>query len=148
MNKYFTYQFEMNKFSGYRVIIEKEKFALFKKIVYEGFKIMYSTSDIIHFEIDTQLIRKLKLLKLNEQIKINSIEDTLTQLLENSKENSENSFTDSLRYYFYNYNDARIVEDIYEKIEEKRERNRFLMNQSRMNNRRVKMYENKNRFRK
>lgn len=105
MNKYFTYQFERGKYTGYRLLIEKQNLSTFQKLTYEGFKIIYTTSEFIHYQIDTQVIRKLKLLKLGENIKRNSVEERLSQLLERSEEKTETEFKSSSFYgnYLYYY---------------------------------------------
>ena len=97
MIKFFTYQFEMHKYKGYKLLSEKGVFASFQKIQYTGFKILYSTSDFIHYQIDTQIIRKLKLKKIDNSIKRNSIEERLSQLLDRSEEKEEKD----MRYYIY-----------------------------------------------
>ena len=63
MIKNLTYKFETDKFSGYKLLVEKGIFASFKRINYKGFKINYSCSDLIQYQIEPQLIRKLKLKK-------------------------------------------------------------------------------------
>jgi hypothetical protein len=79
----------MYKYKSYRLLVEKSTFASYQKIKYEGFKILYSTSDFIHYQIDTQVIRKLKLKKLDTCFKRNSIEERLSQLLNESEEKEE-----------------------------------------------------------
>ena len=130
MNKYFTYQFEMGKYTGYKLLSEKGVFASFKKIEYQGFKILYATSEFIHYQIDTQIIRKLKLKKLDDSIKRNSIEDRLSQLLERSEEKEEAEYKDygsywSWRIYDYNKNDVDLVRNINNEFLEKRARDKY-----------------------
>ena len=151
MLKYFTYQFVHSEFSGYKLLDEKNIFSSFTRIVYNGFRILYNDSQIIHFEIDTQLIRRLKLKKLSDEVSVNSAEDKLLSLLERSKEKEDNllPFTQYSyqTMYWYNFDDIKLIESLNKKIE-KRERNKFLVTQSKMNNRKIKQYENKGRFRK
>jgi len=148
MLKYYTYQFVMDQFKGYRLLTEKSNFACYKKLELKGFNIILSTAEIIHYEIDTQLIRKLKMLKINDSLNMNSKEYHLFEMFNKSKEKNLDepfSYSYSTSYWLYdNYyhgNDVALVK------EEKRERNRFLENQSRQNNRKAKQYENKIRFR-
>jgi hypothetical protein len=120
MIKNLTYKFETDKFSGYKLLVEKGIFASFKRINYKGFKINYSCSDLIQYQIEPQLIRKLKLKKLNDEIKINSMEDRLFQLLERSKETLD---TESFSYFYW-FDDSDIKFEIHDKFERKqRERN-------------------------
>lgn len=120
MIKNLTYKFETDKFSGYKLLVEKGIFASFKRINYKGFKINYSCSDLIQYQIELQLIRKLKLKKLNDEIKINSMEDRLFQLLERSKETLG---TESFSYFYWS-DDSDIKFEIHDKFERKqRERN-------------------------
>jgi hypothetical protein len=141
MLKHFTYQFIHSDFIGYRLLDEKNIFANLKKLVYDDFKILYSDSNTIHFNIDTQLIRKLKLKKLSDEISINSKEGKLLELLERSKESviySTDNFYSEFSYscYYDNY-DTKI--DTNNRMEN-RDRNKFIMTQSKMNNRKVKQY--------
>ena len=145
MYKYFTYVFDTKKFTDYKLLIQKNNFASFKKIEYDNFKIIYSNDDMIHFQIDMQLIRKLKILKLNDEIKINSREANLSLLLESSKEVAEKGYvSESLTYWYSagNYdNEIVLVKD--------KEENKFrLKHDSQKYNQRIKQYENKRRFRK
>lgn len=129
MIKYFTYQFQMGKYTGYRLLSEKGIFASFKKIEYQGFKILYANSEIIHYQIDTQILRKLKLKKLNDSLKRNSIEERLSQLLEGSEEKEEREYKEYgeywWQYYNYNKNDVDLVQNINNTFLEKRARDKY-----------------------
>lgn len=128
MIKFFTYQFEMGKYTGYRLLSEKGVFADFKKLEYQGFKILYASSEIIHYQIDTQIIRKLKLKRLNSSIKRNSIEERLSQLLEGSEEKEEAEykyFGGFENYCSYNRNDIDLVANINQEFIEKRNRDKY-----------------------
>lgn len=135
MIKYFTYQFDMYKYKSYRLLVEKSTFASYQKIKYEGFKILYSTSDFIHYQIDTQVIRKLKLKKLDTCFKRNSIEERLSQLLNESEEKEEKE----MGYYIYHSSSWTIYNTSYnenytipstknEDFIEKRNRNKYHAN--------------------
>jgi len=135
MIKFFTYQFEMHKYKGYKLLSEKGVFASFQKIQYAGFKILYSTSDFIHYQIDTQIIRKLKLKKIDNSIKRNSIEERLSQLLDRSEEKEEKE----MGYYIYHSSSWTIYNTSYserytlpstknEDFIEKRNRNKYHAN--------------------
>ena len=146
MNKFFTYKFDTSH-KGYRLISEKSNFAYFKNLEYLGFKIIYSSAEIIHFEIDTQLIRKLKLRKISDEINRNSKEYYLFELLERSKEAKEQgSFIpyESYATYWYNYSDVELTNTVLEKFDRQQKANL----KSRVINQKAKQYENKSRFRK
>jgi hypothetical protein len=133
MIKFFTYQFEMHKYKGYKLLSEKGVFASFQKIQYAGFKILYSTSEFIHYQIDTQIIRKLKLKKIDNSIKRNSIEERLSQLLDRSEEKDENEFK-NYGNYFWTYSGSFYSERYTlpstknEDFIEKRNRNKYHAN--------------------
>jgi len=98
MIKFFTYQFETRLYYGYKLLSEKSVFESFKKLEYQGFKILYSTSEVISYQIDSQIIRKLKLKRINNTA--NRIEERLYQLLYRSEENKEEEFNN----YYWTYN--------------------------------------------
>jgi hypothetical protein len=125
----------MHKYKGYKLLSEKGVFASFQKIQYAGFKILYSTSDFIHYQIDTQIIRKLKLKKIDNSIKRNSIEERLSQLLDRSEEKEEKE----MGYYIYHSSSWTIYNTSYnenytlpstknEDFIEKRNRNKYHAN--------------------
>jgi hypothetical protein len=143
MNKYFTYQFDTH-YKGYRLLTEKSNFAYFKNLAYSGFRIVYSNAEIIHFEIDTQLIRKLKLKKISDEINRNSKEYYLFELLERSKESGTYVSYDSYATYWYNYSDVELTSTLIEKIDRKQK----AQHRSNIINQKAKQYENKSRFRK
>ena len=84
MLKYFTYN--ISDFKGYRYTVEQSNLKCFEKIDYTGIKIVRSSTYFIHYEIDIQLVRKLKLKQISELIRPNSTEDRILQLLERSSE--------------------------------------------------------------
>lgn len=85
MDKYYTYNIRL--LTGYKYVLEKNYIKSFSNT--EGFTIIYVDSNKINFKISSQLIRKLKLYKLSNQISPNSIEYKLSRLLELSKEKEE-----------------------------------------------------------
>lgn len=145
--KKFIYHFDQNKYQGYRRIIEKDNFVSFKKIHYEGFKITYETDNEILFEIDSQSLRKLKLLKINEN-KLNSNERRLIALLDRAKDaqNSEFGYNYSLYWNYKNYNYENYYENEINQL--KKEQKKNLKAQANKFNQKLKNYENKSRIRK
>lgn len=134
MIKFFTYQFEMSKYTSYRLLSEKGIFASFKKLEYQGFKILYATSEFIHYQIDSQIIRKLKLKKIDNNLKTGSVEERLFQLLEGSEEKEEKDLMNVGSYWtmysggFYNYGDDRMLSTKNDTFIEKRNRDRYCAN--------------------
>ena len=134
MIKFFTYQFEMSKYTSYRLLSEKGIFASFKKLEYQGFKILYATSEFIHYQIDSQIIRKLKLKKIDNNLKNGSVEERLFQLLEGSEEKEEKELTNYGGSYwttysgFYSYENDRMPSTKNDNFIEKRNRDRYCAN--------------------
>ncbi len=151
--KYFTYIFEDKKYTGYRLISEKSSFDIFSKIGYPGFEILTAPSSvygkILYFKIYNKLIRKLKIKKLNDEIKLNSVEDKLFKLLERSTETDKKHDFGFSNYWgiYYNDNDNYDYFDSVEKYE-KKVRTHSLIAQSKNNKQKIRQYENKSRFRK
>jgi hypothetical protein len=150
MIKYFTYN--ISNFKGYRLKVEESNLKCFKKIIYNGFKIIESSLDFINYEIDFKLIRCLKLKKINDIIRPISVEDRILKLLESSKEVDKSfiypsysgyggygTFSNITTYYYDNGDDDEIV---YNKSQNK-ERNRY---QSKIYAQKAKIYENTSRF--
>ena len=94
----------------------------FNKLEYQGFKILYSTSEFIHYQIDIQVIRKLKLKKLDNSIKRNSIEDRLSQLIDRSeeKEETEMRYNNSSYWTYYSSGDPDLAQNIIIRKKSKR----------------------------
>lgn len=141
------FKYEIKHDTGYRLSVNKSNLIYFKKIVYDGFNIKYSDSYSMEYEIDPQLIRKLKIKKIGKET--SRIENSILELLERSTEreivpNKFNSYYGSYSSCYssssYSYYDNI---DIEEKKEIK-ERNRY---QSKIHSQKAKQYENKARFR-
>ena len=155
MIKYFTYN--ISDFKGYRFKVEESNLKCFSKIIHNGIKIVRSSTYFIHYEIELKLIRCLKLKRLDDSIRPNSVEDRIFQLIERSKEVEKdfiyptssfgyfgnNIFTNCETYYTgtYYYDDEEVE---YNKVQNK-ERNKY---QSKIYAQKAKNYENKARFRK
>jgi len=92
MNKFFTYRLNRNKYEGYRLLVEKSNFDCFKKIKYDSFEILYSNTELLHFQIDSQVIRRLKLLKLEEEIKLTMKKDLFFYYKNPKKEKKKMNF--------------------------------------------------------
>ena len=154
MVKYFTYN--ISDFTGYRLKVEESNLNSFVKMVYVGFKIIRSSKFFIHYEIDLKLIRNLKLKKIADLIRRNSIEDRILQLIERSLEvekdfiypsSSSSGYFGNFGYFETYYSGTYYYDD--EEVEynksQNKDRNKY---QSKIYAQKAKNYENKARFRK
>lgn len=130
MNNLYTYYiFDTSKFIGYKSIIEKNFIKSFQKIKYEGFDIILLSKEVIKFKIQNQLLRKLKIKYINNDI-IDIIESKIFELISKSKKyipECDNIFLSSSGSSGYRYNDGQ--------IKELRERSKY---QERFNNQKIK----------
>lgn len=143
--KYYTYN--ISKFDGYRLKYEKTEIAKYntklKKI--KGFSIYSSCGTIFNFIIDSQLIRKIKLKNLSNEIKFNSIDYYILKLIDKSEEvESRDDFMYNYTSYYYS---DKIIEDKYYDYEYKKEKLREMKAnnyyQSKSNNQKIKQYNRK-----
>jgi len=140
------YTFNVSKFNGYRLRVEKSNLKCFQKLKYDGLEIIYYSDTYLDFDVALTLIRKLKLRQLNNDIKRNSIEDYILQLIERSKERED----DSISYNgYWSYSTGRNgtydeESDLINKHENKNRRSY----QKNLFNQKIKQYENKGRIRK
>ncbi len=118
--KYFKY--DISDFSGYRKILEKSNIKSFKKIKFDGFEILSEESESFKYKIAFKLIRNLKLKKLNDKIRIKSIEDNILDLLEKSQEISETWQDHQDQFWFYRYDGS---EYFYEDKSDKKLQDRY-----------------------
>ena len=138
------FTFNISKFNGYRLKVEQSNLSYFKKLKYNGFTISVSSPYHIEYDMDNQLIRRLKLEKLSDSIRKNSKEDRLLELLENSKisDNEARILLYSLTWatgsYYYEDEDS-----VYNKDQFK-EKQKYHSNSY---NQKIKQYGSKNRFR-
>jgi hypothetical protein len=145
MDNFKYYSYNISGFKGYKYITEKSYIKSLKKLEYDGFHVIYDFDYMINFKMDIKVVRKLKLMKLSKEIKINSKEYKLSKLLELSTEKEETHIiscgaygTYSGSYDYYDYDTK--VENEY-----KKESNKY---QSKFHSLKAKQYENKTRFRK
>ena len=138
------FQFNLNNFTGSRYKFEKSLMPRFKKININGFKIFNDSISYIDFHINKQLLRKLKMLSLNNTIIKYSDEDFILQLIHSSKE--VDSFENWYSGSWYNYLGSYKAETSFDYLEEeKRDNYRQLKYQSKQFNHRIKQY---NKFRR
>ena len=83
-----------------------------EELINHGFKIVASSYDTIEFIIDNQLSRKLKLLKLDNKIKYNSIEDRLIKLIDSSDDKSNDNTNNIWLSDYFRENDYYYVNNI------------------------------------
>lgn len=96
------YTFRLRNFTGARLKYEKEEFKKYVKIVVDGFIIHHCYDSYMDFSVDNQLIRRLKLKSLSNQIKPHSVEDKVLRLLEISDPYEPDEVWSSYSSY-YNY---------------------------------------------
>lgn len=137
------FTFNISEYSGYRLKIEQSNLSYFKKLKYNGFRINVSSSYHIEYEMDNQLIRRLKLEKLGDIIRKNSKEDRLLELLENSKfnDNEARILPYSLIYATGSYYQDENFDYNKEQFKESKKYHANSYNQK------IKQYGFKNRFR-
>lgn len=140
MIKKFIYHFKESDYKGYRLIIEKGYFNSFKKLILEGFKIEYSSTYTIAFNIDVKLLRRLKLLELNGN-KSSRAEQTLALLISRSK---EEDFDNNMEFYPYGHYwydiETTTTSDIQEAKYFKKEQKNRVNNHSKIYNQKFKQY--------
>ena len=145
----YKYTFNISK-SGYKGRSMFLDFNSFKTLKYNGLSIKYTAKYSMVFEIDIKLLRKLKLMNLNKEIKKNTIESKLYYFMNNSKEITEAELTD-LKYSsgFWSFGTSGSSYISEEDEIDKQERKKFQKNQSsKIYSQKAKQYENKARFRK
>ena len=87
MDNYRYFEYDISKYKGYRLIIEKSNMKYFKKIEHNGLVLISSAGqNVLRFKIEKQLIRRLKLKNLSDSIKNHSIESKVLELIERSEE--------------------------------------------------------------
>jgi len=144
MIKCFTYN--ISKFKGYRLKIEQSNFKCYSKLKIEGFHVIESYDTFFNYSIDSQLIRKLKLKKINNLIRDNSDENRLLELLNMSKEYEiidNNTWMPNVNYSYWS--SSQECEYYDEDPKYNKLQNKY---QSKIHSQRAKQYENKARFRK
>jgi len=136
--------FDISKYSGYRLKVEQSNLSYYKKLKYNGFKIIVSSPYHIKYELDNQLIRRLKLLNLSDNIRKNSREDNLLELLEKSQiSDNEAILPYSLSWASGSYSYYEDSASAYNKYQFKEKQKHH----SNSYNQKIKQYGSKNRFR-
>lgn len=152
MDKYLKYTFNISKYTGNKGRTMLLYFNSFKKLKYSGFSIKYDAKYSIVFQMNIKLMRRLKLMNLKKDIKIQNgtIESKLYYFLNNSKEITEAELTD-LQYSsgLWSFGTSGSSYISGEDEIDKQERKKFQKNQSsKIYSQKAKQYENKARFRK
>lgn len=89
------FKYALGDFQGARLKYEKSEFKSYKRIHIDGFIIYNNSNYYIEFGVDNQLIRRLKLKSISNEIKNNSIEDKLLRLINLSKTIEDDDLTSS-----------------------------------------------------
>ena len=142
------FRYRLGDFQGARLKYELSEFKSYKKINTDGFIIYNSNDYYIDFSVDNQLIRKLKLKNLTNQIKNNSKEDKLLRLINLSTIiESEGDSLLSFSYqvddtYIYNYSPDCYV-DVDVNVIDRREQKRYQHYQSKQISQMINRYSKK-----
>lgn len=122
------FKYALGDFQGARLKYEKSEFKSYKRIHIDGFIIYNNSNYYIEFGVDNQLIRRLKLKSISNEIKNNSIEDKLLRLINLSKtiedDMTSSWYSMSVNYY---YNDYDIIDY---NVNERREQKQYQKYQS------------------
>jgi hypothetical protein len=152
----YTFSISRHKFHGSwkNSIIYKdfETFKTFKNFKYNGLEILYDSTYTVTFKIDKQLMRRLKILNINENC--NKTEKIILYFIENAIEKEKEDISPN---YWHSYNSyqtyssgdyyIRKTIDEYD-IQEKKDRKKNLIYQSKNVSSKAKQYINKVNFRK
>jgi len=142
------YSFNANKFQGYRVDCEKKEILKYgnKLKNIKGFVIYSIGSEYINFTIDNQLIRNIKLESLGNNIKENSINFLILNLIKKSTEvESSENFEYPNCFCWYNTNGVQYNDDNLIEIQERKNNNHNL---SKIHNQKLKQYNSKYKYRR
>lgn len=142
-DSYKYFKFELSKFIGYKLVLEKSNLKHYCKLKYNGFEIVYTCDDSFKFKIENQLLRILKLKHLNNELKPKSIEYLILELISKSVETTGDFYESFTMNYWYSYSDEECISEI--KHTEFKNRNKY---DNRRFNQKLKSYESKGRFRK
>jgi hypothetical protein len=107
---------------GYNAIIDKDRIKYYSKLKCDGFEVLYSSPYRLSYIITEKLLRKIKLLKLNSQLKIGNVYKNILEFIELSKKETE----DDLDYYgrydkCYDYE----IDEINDKRNQMKYQNRY-----------------------
>lgn len=130
------YIYNIGEFSGARLKYEISILNKYKKINIDGFKITENGYSYIVFTIDDQLFRRLKLKTINNDVKVDSIDDRILKLLENSKRLTNVDDNTLLSYTLNSYTLRNYSENEYDYAsflkEYKRDQKRYNKYQSKI----------------
>ena len=147
--KLFT--FDISKCNDNTIKCYKKRFVRFSKLKYDGLYIEDIYTGIINFCVDKQLIRKLKILNLDNKIKYYSSEYLILDFIENSTPiNSKSDFLKNNTTYWYNYNELEFDTSINDYDKEVKRDIKVINNkiQSKMYSQKIKQYNNNRSYRK
>lgn len=140
--------FNVSGFNGPRLKYYTGEISKFIKIEYPGLYLKTTFTDVVNYCVDKQLIRKLKLMSVTNQIKHNSKEELILSFIEKSKTvNGKEDFNFPDDVYWYNSCDINIDFENEEK-EMARDNSIFNKRQSKMHSQKVKQYNNNRNYRR
>ena len=140
--------FDASGFNGPRLKYYKGEIYKFVKIEYPGLHFNSTFTCVVNYSIDKQLIRKLKLMSMTNQIKHNSKEDLILSFIEKSKpltDKKEFVYPDSNYWYNSDVGNDILFEEREMLRVEKLESNK---NKSKMYSQKIKQYNNNRNYRR
>jgi hypothetical protein len=151
--KYYVYNLVKSKFKGYKLVLELAKFGRYKNLKYDGYEVMNSQTGLyvhtLRFRVNqqSQVIRSLKLLKLDDGIKPGSKIADFVDLLGKSKElTDEERISQGGYYYIWDGYGTSGSSGVVDPEAKKEHKNRVKFSNSQIKNK--FRNENKTRFRK
>ena len=105
--KYYVYNLVKSKLKGYKLVLELAKFSRYRNLKYDGYEVLNSNTGVyvhtLRFKVNqnSQIMRSLKLLKLDDAIKPGSKISDFIELLSKSKEMTDEERQTMGGYYYW-----------------------------------------------
>lgn len=110
---------------GYNAIIDKDRINYYSKLKCDGFEVLYSSPYRLSYIITEKLLRKIKLLKLNNQLKTGNVYKNILEFIELSKKETDDNIVDYYgrydKWYSYDYE----IDEIKDKRNQMKYQNRY-----------------------
>jgi hypothetical protein len=110
---------------GYNAIIDKDRIKYYSKLKCDGFDVLYSSPYRLSYIITEKLLRKIKLLKLNNQLKTGNVYKNILEFIELSKKETDDNIVDYYgrydKWYSYDYE----IDEINDKRNQMKYQNRY-----------------------
>lgn len=111
---------------GYNAILDKDRIKYYSKLKCDGFEVLYSSTYRLEYIITEKLLRKIKLLKLNNQLKTGNVYKNILEFIELSKKETDDNIVDYYgrydnKWYSYDYE----IDEINDKRNQMKYQNRY-----------------------